>query len=336
MNTLKNQLLGLALIGMILGGCSQTATYEDADLTNELAAAEKAGFKLNPFNVGGNENAALADCNDCITEAQVATQIISKVTGPPQSPTVTPYAEYSVYNTPTNIVLEFHFYGTSGADGMATNINGTIYSWSKDGNKDAAYTDVTLAGNGKILSFKITQALGVKDACTVYPTSVSYSGGDGGNLSGSLAYSIYEYCTEECDEESFSYIATVAEKDDVANILFTYDAAEPLEDAEVKFTFPQIQNLALNEDGKYEAPDKKEYSVNNSGNQTVLTWTGNIGCTDATATTFEFEVKAECNASGKAQIWTDTKVNGVSVKNENTKIIRFWCATDTIEETNED
>lgn len=53
MRTFKTNLLGLALAGLILGACSQTATYETADLMNEQAAAEKAGFKLNPFGTSG-------------------------------------------------------------------------------------------------------------------------------------------------------------------------------------------------------------------------------------------------------------------------------------------
>jgi hypothetical protein len=61
MNTLKNRFFGLALVGLMLGGCSQMATFEDADLMNEQAVANKVGFTMNPFNVGGNENAAISN-----------------------------------------------------------------------------------------------------------------------------------------------------------------------------------------------------------------------------------------------------------------------------------
>jgi hypothetical protein len=60
MNTFKNRLLGLALVGLMLGGCSQMATFEEADLMNEQAVANKAGFTMNPFGIGGNENAAVS------------------------------------------------------------------------------------------------------------------------------------------------------------------------------------------------------------------------------------------------------------------------------------
>jgi hypothetical protein len=73
MKNFKTKFLGLALAGLILGACSQTGTYETADLMNEQAtAANKAGFKLTPFG-SGNENAAIlaggGDCEtDCIDE----------------------------------------------------------------------------------------------------------------------------------------------------------------------------------------------------------------------------------------------------------------------------
>ncbi|WP_268033284.1 Ig-like domain-containing protein [Algoriphagus sp. PAP.12] len=137
----------------------------------------------------------------------------------------------------------------------------------------------------------------------------------------------------DCDEESFSYDANVVGTD-LVNIVFTYDAETALENAEVKFTFPQIQNLSVGE--TYSAPDGKSYLVNNSGNNTVFTWIGDIGCTDLTAVTFEFEVMAECNASGKAEIWTSASVNGIGVKNEETPNIRFFCTTQKIEESDED
>ena len=333
MKIFTTKLLALVTSALLLGACSQMATYENEDLTNGLEKADQSGFKLSPYGTSGFENAALSDCSICITEPQVATQVISKVTGNPQNPTVTPQGEYSVWNTPDAIILTFGFYGAEGADFMSVEINGTIYTWSKDGLKDPAFMQVSTAGNGKIVSFEITQLLDDKTACTEYPIEVSYNGGPGGSLSGSSSYAIYEYCTEECDEESFSYVATVAGTD-MVNVIFTYDAAEALKDAVVKFTFPQIQDASV--DGIYTGPDGKKYSVNNNGNNTVFTWVGDLGCTDDTATTFEFDVTADCNASGKAEIWTDAKVNEESVKNDNTPKIRFSCTDQEITESNED
>ena len=130
-----------------------------------------------------------------------------------------------------------------------------------------------------------------------------------------------------CDEASFSY-ATANNLD----ISFTYNAGEEtgaLEDAVVAFTFPQVVNLPLNEDGLFVAPDGKLYTVNNPTNQTVFTWIGDIGCTAETATTFVFSHTPDCSAppanDGKANIWTDMTVNGVSVKGESSNIVYTGC-----------
>lgn len=127
-----------------------------------------------------------------------------------------------------------------------------------------------------------------------------------------------------CDDEAFSYSTT-----DNLNIVFTYNAASELTDAVVEFTFPQVLNAELNEDGLYTGADGKLYTVNNANNQTVFTWTGDIGCTSATGSTFAFSHQADCSAppanDGQAVIWTDTKVNGLSVKGTNTNIVYQGC-----------
>lgn len=130
-----------------------------------------------------------------------------------------------------------------------------------------------------------------------------------------------------CDEDSsFTYVASNNNLD----VTFSYNAGAStgaLEDAVVAFTFPQVMDLPLNGAGKYVAPDGKLYSVNNPTNQTVFTWTGDIACTAAEATTFAFSFAPNCSAppanDGKANIWTDMKVNGVSVKNAGTPNIVY-------------
>lgn len=325
MNTFTKQLLGLALVGMILGGCSQTATYEDADLTNELAAAEKAGFKLNPYSVGGNENAAMYEegvCEtSCITDQEDSWFIKSyEHVFDPVAPAKK--LKIDVYNTPTQLIYDVYTENTS-------------IKYLKIG-------DTFLINNTASTNYQHIVELGdfgvdwigcEQYDATFYAYRNNLSGTGGGQFAEIISsYNAVPVC-QSCDEETFSYEATKA-GDDLVNILFTYDAATPLTDAEVKFTFPQIQDVSV--DGFYTAPDEKVYTVNNNGNNTVFTWTGNIGCTNATATTFEFEVMADCNSSGKAQIWTSASVNGEEVKNENTPNIRFWCETGTIEQTNED
>lgn len=326
--TFTSSFLGLVISGLLLASCSQLATYENEDLILEQTSADKAGFKLSPFGSnGGNENAALTNCNNCIEEPQIAMHDVTKSTGNPSNPTITKHGDLSVWNTKTDLIVTFSFNGTDGADQITQTINGTIYSWSKDGAKDAAFTEVVLTANGKIRSYKITQALGEKTKCTPYSINFSSNGGPGGSLAKSAVYNIYEYC-QNCDEETFTYSAAVTGTDQV-NVVFTYDAIEALTNAEVKFTFPQIKNIS--QDGVYLAPDGKSYTVNNNGNNTVFTWRGNIGCSDETAVTFEFEVMAECNSSGKAQVWTSASINGNEIKNDQTPNIRFNCRDQSIE-----
>ena len=130
-----------------------------------------------------------------------------------------------------------------------------------------------------------------------------------------------------CDDESFSYVTT-----DNLNIVFSYNAGPEtgdLTDAVVVFTFPQIMDLELTDDDEYIAPDGKVYTVNNPTNQTVFTWIGDISCDADEAVTFAFSFEPDCSAShandGKAVIWTDTKVNGESVKGSNANIIYEGC-----------
>jgi len=147
-------------------------------------------------------------------------------------------------------------------------------------------------------------------------------GGPGNEVSFEASHILVPTC---CDDESFSVVAT----NDNLDLLFTYDGEVALSDAMVEFTFPQIMNLELNEDGKYLAPDGKLYTVNNPTNQTVFTWIGDIACIDEEAETFEFSHIQDCSAGnandGEAVIWTDMKVNGVSVKNGTSPVKYLLC-----------
>lgn len=112
---------------------------------------------------------------------------------------------------------------------------------------------------------------------------------------------------EDCGcEESFSYAT-----EDNLNVTFTYVSAESLENAEVKIVCPHIMTT----DG-FISMDGKEYAVNNSGNITVLTWTGDIAaCTEMT---FDLSFNPDCSKQNKGNgginIWTDFTVNGASKK----------------------
>ncbi|WP_163324066.1 hypothetical protein [Draconibacterium mangrovi] len=111
---------------------------------------------------------------------------------------------------------------------------------------------------------------------------------------------------KSCDDASFGYVTS-----DNMNITFSYNHDSEAE-VTLRFTFPQVENLALNENEEYEAPDGKTYSVNNPKNQTNFTWTGEISCKASEPTTFEFSFVPDCGSVNakdeQAVIWTDTKI----------------------------
>lgn len=117
MKIFTKNLLGMALAGFILSACSQMATFEEADLMNEQAAA-KSGFKLDPFNVVGNENArtyTATDCeNFCIDPANpeysMQTSSISNNSGP-----TTRVFNYTVHNTLTGFELAWNYSASNSA-----------------------------------------------------------------------------------------------------------------------------------------------------------------------------------------------------------------------------
>ncbi|WP_319503000.1 hypothetical protein [uncultured Draconibacterium sp.] len=120
---------------------------------------------------------------------------------------------------------------------------------------------------------------------------------------------VVENC-DMCDDALFSYAT-----DDNLDIVFSYNHDEKAE-ITIAFTFPQVEDLELNDEGNYEAPDGKVYSLNNPKNQTVFTWTGEIGCNASEPTTFEFGFAPDCSSGnakdGQATIWTDTKILAIN------------------------
>jgi len=234
----------------------------------------------------------------------------------------------SIEATPAGDVCAGDSYTITASVASSGNFTGGTLT-IKDGNGNTVNSEPVTADD-KTVSVTVPNA-----TIGSYSYTAEYNGAgtNGYNNSASTPVTVNVKNCDNCDEETFSYKATKAGTDKV-NIVFTYNSDEPLKDAEVKFTFPQIANVSVN--GKYTAPDGKEYSTNNDGNNTVFTWKGDISCKSSEAKTFEFEVTAVCNASGKAQVWTSASVNGIGVKNENTPNIKFNCTSQTIEETNDE
>lgn len=92
---------------------------------------------------------------------------------------------------------------------------------------------------------------------------------------------------------------------------FVYISPEALTDAVVEFTFPQILRFFphVTNGNKH-----RTFTVNNVNNQTVISTVTNLN--EGWNPMFCFMVKADCSKgkSGFSTIWSDIKVNGVSVK----------------------
>ena len=92
---------------------------------------------------------------------------------------------------------------------------------------------------------------------------------------------------------------------------FQYYSSVPVTDAVVEFTFPHILYFVphITNGNKH-----RTFTVNNVNNQTVITTITNL--TTGWNPMFCFMIKADCSNgnSGYATIWSDMKINGVSVK----------------------
>jgi hypothetical protein len=92
---------------------------------------------------------------------------------------------------------------------------------------------------------------------------------------------------------------------------FGYISPESISGAVVEFTFPHIKYFLPHMNNKNQ---QRIYTVNNADNQTVITCIADL--VKGMNPMFCFLVKVDCSKgnSGYATIWTDMKVNGVSVK----------------------
>ncbi|HCE54598.1 MAG TPA: hypothetical protein DER05_06135 [Lutibacter sp.] len=92
---------------------------------------------------------------------------------------------------------------------------------------------------------------------------------------------------------------------------FVYISPAALTDAVVEFTFPQIIRFFPH---VIDGNEHRTFIVNNQNNQTVITTVTNLD--EGWNPMFCFMVKADCSKgkSGFCTIWSDIKVNGVSVK----------------------
>jgi len=216
--------------------------------------------------------------------------------------TNTKNVSYKAYNTETEFIVEVYYEITEGNSNAHAKI--TIYN-----DDDSEYFGEVASGSMVSHAFNLPNGW---KSCDLFSFNILQEE-LGDDIQFSDSYSLIEVCSSSCDE-SFNYI-----QNEDGSYTFTYVSNEDLEDAEVKFTCPHIKG--------FEALDDKEYIVNpgnSHGSPTVLTWNGDINACSEITFTLSFEADCEQNNAGKANLFTDFKVNGVSKKGANENIV-FAC-----------
>ncbi|TFV95924.1 hypothetical protein E4S40_06790 [Algoriphagus kandeliae] len=344
MKAFNTNLWWLAVLGLTLGACSYMGPYETVDMINEQASA-KSEFNLIPIGSQRLLNAREYEGADCASDCIVAgtgeyfVKTDSKIAegdgtgggggdhgGHHEVGTTDTHEEgggghdgeegegggvkkeivYRAYNTASEFIVEvdYNILAESGHPNPKTTIKISI-------NGDLAEFNEVSKGSTVSHSFPLGDDW---EACDMMEFSVESHGGGPKVSWVDETYYLFDIC---CAPASLSY-----QTEDNLNIKFFYNSSEPLEDAVVQFTFPQI--MPLGENGTYTAPDGKVYDVNSKGKSSVLTWIGDVRCGPG-RTSFQFSVLPDCKASGKAVIWTSATVNGVDVKNKMTPNIVAGC-----------
>lgn len=275
MRTFKTNLLGLALAGLILGACSQTATYETADLMNEQASAKNGGFNLSPFGMGG-ENTAVYTDEACVTECFKADDpstwfyLNGRSNFNPQI-----YTDYKVYQSATEITYEFQI-------GASNSSNPTITSYSLNG---------TLT-NVNATSFSVSFPLDANwKACDLVSRTFTINrGGQGGGATSvviPIEYKLIPICLvvpDTCPE----YFDWTRDVNDANTIIFEYTPHRSKIGAEIQITTPQIT--------AFQAMDGKTYTQfgNMTNGNGGLRWNGDLVCGQKITFTIKF-TPISCN-----------------------------------------
>ncbi|PZV86154.1 hypothetical protein CLV31_10249 [Algoriphagus aquaeductus] len=272
MRTFKTNLLGLALAGLILGACSQTATYETADLMNEQASA-KAGFNLSPFGMGG-ENLAISDA-PCIDDNSGAA-FAQTFTGNYNSNFS---ASIKVYNTLNHIIYEFS--GTYNCIKL-TDFNGS---------------EITLEGN----QYKVPLSNwkhGDQKAQNFWVGRNGCSGqGSGQAVIIPTSYNLIGICTETtlsagteaeiCEGESFTLTASVAADGNFtggtieilnASNVVVADAAVTAENKSVTYSGPWTTAGSFSFSARYVPSNTNGYKASIGGPSVVEVKKCVVGC----------------------------------------------------------
>jgi hypothetical protein len=286
MKFFKTKFLGLALVGLILGACSQMATYENADLMNEQAAANKAGFTMTPFGIG-NENARAfgADCEaECLTKGTAytftenysttasaggnsklvkATLTVSINTSNVATYTLDMSSERTAGTTNSNVSF------TGNLNGVAFN-SGSLGGISTKRSYSTTITNVDYTGVacGDEISFSLTE-VSFGDDKTLSDTNV-----------------LLAYCPEGCEDEMTADLTCGATN----TVVFTFYAEE---------AGPVVIQGGLNAKATYISGSSNVLTQNtthsslDNSNASVTRWEGNVAACTAVTVTIEWSGNAE-------------------------------------------
>lgn len=197
MKNFKTKFLGLALAGLILGACSQTGTYETADLMNEQAVANKAGFTMTPFSSGGGENFKVSDTETVYTNETFNVAV-------------------TAYNDCENTYFTI------------TRIEGNMTVRVKQPGVASTQTNgPTILDGGTTVTTTVPHSEDWEDGDDV---TISYyvsglGGGSNNNFqSGIITYNLVDVCSG-CDDE-FSAVTTCSEDGSMRTATFTFTAGD--------------------------------------------------------------------------------------------------------------
>jgi hypothetical protein len=277
MKNFKTKFLGLALAGLILGACSQTGTYETADLMNEQAtAANKAGFKLTPFG-SGNENAAIlaggGDCEtDCIDEnsgdlfAATATSPTVSCGGPNQN-NDSKSLSVKVWNTLTTIEYEFTINTTANSAGKLQYYDEGTMAW----------VDYPMGALTNNVAFPVSWPLGTWAACDVVTEQWRQEGGGPPVSLGDVSYNLIGECVDCVDEMTADL--TCGETN---SITFTFTAVEA---GPIVIQGGLNANAVITASGSNVLTQNTSHPSLDNSNASVTRWEGNVdACQEVTVT----------------------------------------------------
>ncbi|HSF52342.1 MAG TPA: hypothetical protein VLA71_01245, partial [Algoriphagus sp.] len=189
MNIFKTRLFGLALTGLILAGCSQTGTYETADLMNEQAEAGKAGFKMTPFGPS-DANANIESCGSACINDTTADQFATTATTPterwggPNSDKDSKTLSVKVWNTLTTIEYRFVLTTTANQAGNLQYFDEAIQDWVNAG--------ALVSGVEKVVSRPLPTGW---EKCQLITEQWRQTGGGSPAALGDVSYALVGICT---------------------------------------------------------------------------------------------------------------------------------------------